>query len=375
MAGPRTIDLVLLGGGHAHVEVLRVMARRKPAGLRLTVIAREASTPYSGLLPALLRREVTAAQAHIALAPLADAAGARLVVVAAEAIDRGAQRVILAGQPPVGFDLLSIDVGGIPSAAPGGLPVKPIGGFLDRFSLLESAWRTGDTLAVVGSGAGGTELALALAIRFAGRARIVLVGRGGEPVAEAPLAARRAVAAALRAAGVARCDGVTALGWADGDLALSDGRRIGCAAALWASGIVGPEFLAVSGLACDAAGCVRVDSSLRSLTDPRIFAAGDCAALADGGRPKAGVWAVRAGPALADNLIRAARGHAVRPWHPQLAALVILGVGGGRAVAWRGRFSLAGRLPARCKHWIDRRWIKRYASDPGRDLPPPIPPP
>jgi selenide,water dikinase len=77
-------------------------------------------------------------------------------------------------------------------------------------------------------------------------------------------------------------------------------------------------------------------------------------------RPKAGVWAVRAGAPLADNLVRAARGAALVPWVPQRAALAIIGLGAGRAVAWRGRWAFGGRLAAAWKRRIDRRWMAMY---------------
>ena len=115
------------------------------------------------------------------------------------------------------------------------------------------------------------------------------------------------------------------------------------ATALWATGVVGPAFLAASGLACDAAGCVRVDATLRSVSHGFVFAAGDCAAIEGNPRPKAGVWAVRAGAPLAANLRRAARGRALRRWRPQSDALAILGLGDGRALAWRNGVAVAGR--------------------------------
>jgi selenide,water dikinase len=357
-------EIVLLGAGHAHVEVLRDAARRPLSSFaRLTLITREAQTPYSGLLPALLRGEVTHAQAHIEIPPLAAAAGARLILAAAEAIDLPGGHVVAAGAR-IPFDLLSIDVGGALPVLPGAIPVKPIGGFLDRLAVLEARLPPGAALAVVGSGAGGTELALALARRLAGRARILLVGRAAEPVAAAPPAARRAVAAALRKARIERHDGAIARCHADGALHLANGDPIPCAAALCATGVAGPAFLAASGLACDAAGCALVDATLRSVGDPRIFAAGDCAAREGDTHPKAGVWAVRAGPPLAANLRRAAAGEAPRAWTPHHEALAILGLGGGRAVAWRGGLSFAGRLPSVWKAGIDRRWIARYSFAP-----------
>ena len=144
-------DIVLLGAGHAHVEVLRRFALRPEPGVRLTLIGREPETPYTGMLPGLIRGEYTHRQAHIDLAPLAAAARARLIVGAAVAIDPAARVVSVDGRPDTPFDLLSIDVGGVPvmpddSGMPDGLgvpddwgiPVKPIGRFVERLRQLDA---------------------------------------------------------------------------------------------------------------------------------------------------------------------------------------------------------------------------------------------
>ncbi len=358
---PIATDLVLLGAGHAHVEVLRRFAMRPEPGVRLTLIGREPETPYTGMLPGLIRGDYTFEQAHIDLAPLAASAGARLILTEATAIDLADRRVTVTGRPDVPFDLLSIDVGGEPAMPPGGgLPVKPIGQFLARLSALEATLQPGARIAVVGGGAGGTELALALARRYRERVRIVLVCDTPEPLASAPSFARRVARAALVDAGIELACGVRAGAWADGRLALSDGSFLEVGTALWATGVVGPAFLAASGLACDAAGCARVDATLRSVSHGFVFAAGDCAAIEGNPRPKSGVWAVRAGAPLAANLRRAARGRTLRRWRPQSDALAILGLGDGRALAWRNGVAVAGRAVWRWKDWIDRRWMRMY---------------
>ncbi|WP_428485142.1 selenide, water dikinase SelD [Rhodopila sp.] len=356
-------DIVLLGAGHAHLEVLRRFAMRPEPGVRLTLIGREPETPYSGMLPGLIRGDYTHQQAHIDLAPLAAAANARLIMVEATAIDLAARVVTVAGRPAIEFDLLSIDVGGIPVVPDGaGVGVKPIGRFLDRLRSLEPKLSDNARIAVVGGGPAGAELALALAVRFAGRFRLVLVSASPDPIQTAPAAARRAVRQALVEAGVELACGVTATGLRDGRLALSDGSCLDVATALWTTGVVGLDFLAASGLACDAAGCVHIDATLRSVSHPYVFAAGDCAALKGSPRPKAGVWAVRAGAPLAENLRRAAQRRSLKRWHPQRDALVILGLGHGRAVAWRNGLSIRGRKVWWLKDRIDRRWMRMYTD-------------
>ncbi len=356
-------DLILLGAGHAHVEVLRRFAMNPVPGLRTTLIAREPHTPYSGALPALLRGECSFDEAHIDLAPLAAAAGARLLLAEADALDLAARGVRVAGRPPIPFDLLSLNLGGTPLMPPGaGIPVKPIGRFLERLAALEVTLAPGAALAVVGAGPAGVELALALAVRLKGRARLVLVGQGAEVLPAAPRRARRLARLALERAGVVLRLGAGATGFDGGRLLLADGGTVAAAAALWASGVGGAPFLAAAGLACDALGCVRVGADLMSLSHQGVFAAGDCAAFAATPRPKAGVWAVRAGPVLAEGLRAAALGAPLPRWRPQRAALAILGLGDGTALAWRGRFTASGRAVQVWKERIDRRWMAQYAS-------------
>ena len=357
-SGPVETDILLLGAGHAHVEVLRRFAMKPEPGVRLTLVGREPETPYSGMLPGLIRGDYTIDQAHIDLAPLAAAAGARLILAEAVSIDLSTRSIGLIGRPDIPFDLLSIDVGGIPSMPDrGGIPVKPIGRFLEQLQTLENSLPPDSRIAVVGGGPGGVELALALAHRFRGQPRVTLVSATPEPLTFAPPRARRVARAALVNAGVELASGVTAGALSNGVLPLSDGTSLEAAAALWATGVVGPGLLLESGLVCDPTGCVVVDDTLRSVSHDFVFAAGDCAAM---GRPKSGVWAVRAGVPLAENLRLAVRRKRLKPWKPQKDALVIMGLGGRKALAWRNGITVAGRWAWRWKDWIDRRWMRMY---------------
>src|SRR5579884_2684139 len=92
---PDVTDIVLLGAGHAHVEVLRRFALRPEPGVRLTLIGREPHTPYSGMLPGLIRGEYAFDAAHIDLAPLAAASAARLVLEEAVGIDLASRRLAI----------------------------------------------------------------------------------------------------------------------------------------------------------------------------------------------------------------------------------------------------------------------------------------
>ena len=273
---PITTDLVLLGAGHAHVEVLRRFAMRPEPGVRLTLIGREPETPYSGMLPGLIRGDYRFGEAHIDLAPLSAAAGARLILAEATAIDLASRTADRGRAPPVLFDLLSIDVGGAAGGAEHSRAARSSRSA--RSSIGSPRWsaicRRARASRWSAAAPAGTELALALARRFRGRFRLVLVCDTAEPLAAAPAHARRVARAALVDAGVELVCGVRAGALRDGRLALSDGSFLDADEALWATGVVGPAFLAASGLACDDAGCVRVEadaalaSAIRSCSPP-----------------------------------------------------------------------------------------------------------
>ena len=110
-------DIVLVGGGHAHVHVLKAFAMRSEAAVRLTLIARDLETPYSGMLPGVVAGLYEREQAEIDLVRLATATGARLIHAEAVGIDREHKRVLLAGRAPIAYDVLSIDVGIVPDLA------------------------------------------------------------------------------------------------------------------------------------------------------------------------------------------------------------------------------------------------------------------
>ena len=369
---------MLVGGGHSHVHVLKSFGMRPVPGVRLTLVARDVETPYSGMLPGLIAGHYTREEAHIDLRRLARFAGARLVHAEAVGIDREAHRVLCRRRPPVRYDLLSLDIGstpkrqGIPGAEQHTVPIKPIDGFAARWAdILERLRRAEERrrVLVVGGGAAGVEITLAMQQRVRSlvdeaRMPAFALATVGGILPHYNVGVRRAFARVLAERGVEIHDDAEVVAVERGVAVCADGCRLGFDEAVWATQAGAADWLKETGLELDGKGFVAVDACLRSVSDPRVFAAGDVASVLPHPREKAGVFAVRQGPPLADNLRRVLAGKSPRPFTPQRRYLSLITTGNRYAVGSRGRFKAEGRWVWRVKDWIDRRWMRQYQELP-----------
>jgi len=367
---------VLVGGGHAHLEVLRVAAAR-PFAAELVLVSPYARQVYSGMMPAQLRGVWDEARLAVELPALCRAAGARFVEGAAERLDAAPNgAAVRAAGVAVEGDVLSLDVGAVPAAldVPGArahaYAVRPLAAWralVARLAALAMPNTTPLACCVVGGGAAGVELSLAVLARAgaAGRAAAVTLVEGGPALL--PSWGRQAdrVRRLLERRGVRVLTG-RAVVRVDADaVTLADGTRVPSALTVWVPGAAALPLARDAGLRVDARGFVRVDATLRAVGGAPVWGAGDCVAL-DGAPwvPKAGVYAVREAPVLAHNLRVAAdgSGDAFRRYTPQRHFLAALDTADGRAfVRWRGVTSHS-RAALALKRAIDARFVRRYRT-------------
>lgn len=377
-------DIVLVGGGHSHVGVLKRFAMKPEPGVRLTLICRDTHTPYSGMLPGYVAGHYRYDEVHIDLRRLAEYAGARFFGDEAVGIDHAARRVLCRGRPPVPYDRLSINIGSTPrvasvtGAGDHAVPVKPIHRFNDRWqSLLERLkHHPGRTrVAVVGGGAGGVELLLAMQYRLhrelkalgrdPGELTFALFTRGERLLPTHNARVRAHFDATLVRRGVEVHTATEIIGVEGGRLQGADGTWHAADEIVWVTDAGGAAWLRDTRLALDDDGFIEVDDTLRSLSDPHVFAAGDIAHQVNHPREKAGVFAVRQGRPLADNLRAAVTGKPLKAYRPQAQWLALISTGDRHAVASRGGLYLAGDWVWRWKDGIDRRFMAKF-----NDLPP-----
>ncbi|MEM7483317.1 MAG: selenide, water dikinase SelD [Acidobacteriota bacterium] len=369
-------EVVLVGGGHSHVQVLRGLAMEPLPEFHLTVVLDTPIAVYSGMVPGFVAGQYRAEELEIDVLPLARRAGARVILSAAVAVDAAARRIELADRPSITYDVASFDIGStvagldLPGVCQHALPSRPIGRLVQRVE--EVVERVGERpagepfrIVVAGGGAGGVEMAFALWQRLGGaedpslEVHLVQGGRRllpGEPESLVRRARKHAVARSIRITTGQR------IAQAEADrVVLEDGRELPCELLVWVVGATARDLFTRSGLATDDRGFVWTRPTLQVRDHDDLFAVGDCATLLEAPRtPKAGVYAVRQGPYLLDNLRAFAASEPLRRYRPQSDFLSLLNLGDGEALGTKGRWSFEGRWVMRLKDWIDRRFMDKF---------------
>lgn len=366
---PGSQHLVLLGAGHAHVQVLVALAAQPLPGTTVTLVAPYPRQLYSGMVPGFMAGHYTLEQCVIPLEPLVKRSGIRWIAQSGGAVDAPNQTVQLDDGSSLRFDWLSVNTGPtqdrariereIPGAREHALFVRPIEAFT---ALWPRVAAMGDARAlrvtVIGGGAGGIELALAVRHRLPNAAVTLLCGQT-PPGANYPAPVQQRLLAILKRRQVTVLQD-TAVALTGSAVQLGCGADLACDVPLLAAGAQAPAWLAHSGLALDDQGFIAVDSYQRSTSHNRVFAAGDVSTRMDRPLARSGVYAVRAGAALAHNLAAATTGGALKAHQPPVNTLNLLSCGDRYAVGTWGSFSAQGRTLWWLKDWIDRRFIATY---------------
>ena len=397
---------LLIGGGHTHVVVLRNWIKSgKPVGT-VILISEGDFQYYSGMLPGMVSGFYKPDECRMSLGELCAQAGVRFIKARAVELDASAQSLVLHDGGRIAYDQISLDPGSKTRplkvvdidgnlvncsssssglAVEGMLPVKPLALSFSVLSDLSQA-HAASSVTVVGGGAAGVELALALMYRLKkqGGDRPVNLVVGAELLSDQHQRVRKLAAQALKKAGVIVYEGravveAESVGEARGQIISDQGKGIEACAEVgnrshladlltlkvgseritntWvisASGAAPPDWLSGSGLKLDQ-GFVAVDQFHRSVSHLKVFAAGDVCARQDVSLVRSGVHAVRAARALAHNLTS----EEPIAYEPKKHSLYLLSLGAREAIFSFGALSFRGRWVWRLKDWIDRRFIDK----------------
>ncbi|MEX0701322.1 MAG: selenide, water dikinase SelD [Planctomycetales bacterium] len=369
---PADRDLVLIGAGHTNLHVVRMWRMQPIPGVQLTLVSPFGRATYSGMLAGTLAGQYAADEMEIDLYRFAQSCGARYIDAAATGFDPEFREVRLDDRPPLRFDAASIGIGSVPSGAdvwrahPEVLSIKPMPTFRARFEArLQEAYRDANRarVCIVGGGAAGVEVAFCLDQLLKQRnldASLTLVDSHERLL---PGYASRTSKLALRECGRR---GIRvelprrARDYSAGKVSFEEGPPIDADIVVWATRAAPPASLADFDLPKSDDGFLAVRPTLQTLADHPVFVVGDTATIVDRPVPKAGVYAVREGKFLWENLRRHFEGRPLVEYDPQRGFLSLIGTGDGRAIGEYKGLSFHNRLAWRWKDHLDRKFMRMY---------------
>ena len=378
---PPPKQLVLIGAGHAHLQILTWWRRRPIPGVELTLVTAFDRAAYSSMLPSTLAGMYQPDQMLIDLPKLCAHCGVKLIVDRANRLDPVTRVIEFAHQPALPFDVAAINIGSVPAAEPLWqahrilISVKPLTSFLERFSVrfreLVEQWRMAPgpellQIVVVGAGASGVELALCLEqhkhelelpadVRIVDGSAALLSGYSQRTV--------RCVSKLLSLRGIDLHLGSPVIDCDDegpSSLVLETGERIRADLVIWAAGASPPMALRGFELPKSERGFLKARRTLQTTANAPVFISGDTADIEGALVPKAGVYAVRQAPVLWKNLRRHFAGKRLHDYKPQRRFLSLLSCGDGTAILDYMGFTSHSGGAWMLKKWIDRKWMKRF---------------
>lgn len=387
---PIVKQLVLIGGGHSHLAVLKRFGMNPVPGLNLTLISRDIETPYSGSLPGHISGIYERDDIHIDLRPLAQFAGARIIQSEITRIDFDNKIIHCQDRPRIDFDLISLNIGSkpnavkIPGASEFALGIKPIDQFLEHWEIIHSeilatinSHKKPYRFLIIGGGPASVELAFAVQQRI--HSELSIKNYKNSPLEIGIVTAdkeilkfhnskvRQFLKAELASRSIELMLGHEVVEFTEGKIHCSNEITIEADTMIFATGASIPSWPEECGLAIADDGFIEVNEFLQSSSHDFVFAAGDAATIKDQPRPKSGVYAVRQGKPLAENLQRFAMGKKLHPYSPQKHALALINLGNKKAIASRNNLFFQGRSVWSLKNSIDTTFIRKYSQFP--DMP------
>jgi NADH dehydrogenase FAD-containing subunit len=351
-------ELVLLGAGDAHKELLARLAVKPLTGVRVSLVVPYPHQLGAGNLAGFVAGQHALEDCLVPLEPLVKRAGARWLGRRVSALRIEERTLRLDGGGTFGFDWLSIDNGGLqdrqqiegllPGAREHGLFVHPLETFCALWPRVAELGATRPLrIAVLGATRTGLELAMAIRQRLPSSS-VTLVTPGAKVSSNEPASVETEILRALKLRNVTVLSD-SAVGLQSDQVLLASGARLACDVPVIAFGVHAPAWLSDSGLALDEQGSVAVDAWQRSISHSQVFAAVDVNS--------------RANQALSRNLLAVLEGLPARHTGPKVSRFRFLSFGDGRALVSWGGFSAQGRWVAWLKDWLDHRDIRRYCED------------
>ena len=363
-------NLVLIGGGHSHILLMKKMGMKPIKGLNITLVTPDPELVYTGMLPAAILGAYNYDQIKIDLIQLSKFAKCKIVFSYVNKINLQRKEVYLGERNPLEFDVLSIDIGinyqltNIPGSEKFSIPVKPFEKFIHNWSKFLSNLKAPlsvPKVSIIGAGAAGCELALCVNYKIKSlgfNPKIYLIDKN-EIAGNLPNRAKNRILKLLDENNIILRKNISISSFTKGKIHCEDGEIISSDFILRATGGIPQNWLSNTDLNLEK-GFISINQCLQSTSHDFVFASGDCASLVNNPNQKAGVFAVRAAPFLYRNIKNYISSKKLIKYNPQKNFLQALTIDNKKALLFWGNFSIYGIFPWLFKDFVDRSFIKKF---------------
>ena len=361
-------QLVLLGGGHAHVQVLRKLCMNFYEGLHVILINNYRESAYSGMTPGYIQNFYKIHEIMIDLQRLCFNAGVTFINDEVIQLQTEKKKIILKNRPSVHYDLLSINTGSISKKINLNIHknskcifIKPINNLIKNLKTIDSLVKKNNDIKIniIGGGVAAFEISFALRLRYLNKVSITIISKNilleknlnAKSIAELKKTSQQ-MKISLKETNVLEIK--------KNELFMSNGEILPSDLNLISTGAEIPEWVQNSSLK-KIDGFIGIKTTLQSINDEHIFAAGDVASIQSFQRPKSGVMAVRQGQILKENIFLKIQGKKLKKFRPQKNWIYIIGTYADKALLNYYNFSFHAKWCWILKKWIDKSFMNKFS--------------
>jgi len=346
--------LIIAGGGHASLPLIKMGRNWKQKNLHITLVSAETYLVYSGALPQYLGGFYEWEETAVNLEELCRRYDVEFVRARAESVNSQNNSIRLDNGSELSFDYLLINVGAKTAADSSGekiYPVKPMSALLSLREKLKSG--TCQKLLILGGGAAGTEIALNLSHPGCkNNSVITIVEKKDRLLHGFPSRASKTAERILKNRGVVVLKEKT----------FEKSETDAFDAVILATGNE-PESVNIRhSFKTGSANRILTDETLLAAGSNCIFAAGDTADVGGAGYSQIGVHAVKQGVTLRTNIELLLDGKPLKKYSPYPINPLIISDGPDRAIFIAAGYSITGRLQAVIKYVLDMKWLEKYTT-------------
>ena len=361
-------QLVLIGGGHANVQVLKKLCMNSIKGLHTILISEHFDATYSGMTPGYIHADFSKEEISIDLQRLCFNAEATFIKDKVIKLDTNHRELQLQNSPVVNYDLLSINTGSISNARTINIEnsstkcffVKPISSLVKNLSQIDQIIKNKkNKIAIIGGGIASYELAFSLKRRYESPLKIIIVGKKILKEKNLNKKTKNDLKKIAEKLNIEEYTGEV-ISISEKYLILNNGDKIECDLSLVCTGASIESWLLQSNLSKDEKGFIKVNNCLLSTNDKNIFITGDACSIENKPKPKSGVMAVRQGEILKENIFLKLTGKNLKEFKPQKNWLYLIGTYKNYALLNYFFLSFHSRWCWRLKVWIDRNFINNF---------------